>query len=97
MSKERARAREARVAARAAEVAAAAAERQKQARRASRRPQLRLPVVPRAIAQALLLVAMVELLAWLFPISLRARIGIGVIALAVLFVYLVSARRSPTR
>ncbi len=58
-------------------------------------------MVPRAIAQALLLVGMVELLAWLFPLSLRTRIGVGLVALAVLFVYLVSdrksARRSPTR
>jgi hypothetical protein len=47
--------------------------------------------------QTLLAVAIVELLAWLFPRSLRVRLGLGVVTLAVLFVYLVSARRSPTR
>jgi Flp pilus assembly protein TadB len=97
LSKERARARAARVAARQAEVAAAAEERERIARRAARRPRPTLPSVPRAIVQTLLAVAIVELLAWLFPLSLRVRLGLGVVTLAVLFVYLVSARRSPTR
>ena len=97
MSKERARAREARVAARAAEVAAAAAEREKQARKATRRRTVSMPAVPRAVMRPLLVLAIVELLAWLFPLSTRVRLGIAVITLAVLFVYFVSARRSPTR
>ena len=97
MSKERARARAARVAARQAEVAAAAEERERIARRAARRPRPTLPSVPRAIVQTVLAVAIVELLAWLFPVSLRARLGLGVVTLAVMFVHLVTARRSPTR
>jgi uncharacterized membrane protein len=99
VSRERARAREARVAARQAEVAAATQERARAAQRAARRarltPSLRLPSP--AVLRTLLVVVGVELIAWLLDVSLRVRVGLAVITLAVLFVYVVSARRSPTR
>ena len=99
MSRERARAREARVAARQAEVAAAAEARARAACRSARRDRLRisLPAVPRAVARTIVIVGGVELLTWLLGVSLRTRLGLAVVTLAVLFVYVVSARRSPTR
>ena len=99
MSKARARAREARVAARQAEVAAAAAERERAARRAERRSRLRfsLPTPSRAVARTALVVLGVEVVASLLDVSLRARLGLAVVTLAILFVLVVSARRSPTR
>jgi uncharacterized membrane protein len=50
-----------------------------------------------AVVRTLLVVVGVELIAWLLDVSLRVRVGLAVITLAVLFVYVVSARRSPTR
>jgi sRNA-binding protein len=99
VSRARARAREERVAARRAEVAAAAAERARATRRAERRSRLRLrpPTPPPAVTRSLLVVAGVELGAALLDVSLRVRVGLAIVTLAVLFVYVVSARRSPTR
>jgi len=99
MSRERARAREARVAARQAEVAAAAEARAVAARRADRRERRRLtiPSPPRAVTRTVILVGGVELISWLLGIPLRIRLGLALVTLAVLFVYVVSARRSPTR
>jgi hypothetical protein len=50
-----------------------------------------------AVVRTLLVVGGVELIAWLLEVSLRVRIGLAVVTLAVLFVYVLSARRSPTR
>ena len=99
MSRERARARAVRVAARQAEVAAAALERDRAAARAARRDRLRIsvPTPSRAVARTLLVVGGVELITWMLGISLRVRLGLALVTLAVLFVYVVSARRSPTR
>ena len=99
MSRARARAREARLAARRAEVAAAAAERERAARRAERRSRLRvtLPRPSHALTRTVLAVVGVEAVAWLLDVSLRVRLGLGIVTLAVLFVLVVSARRSPTR
>ncbi|MFN2539806.1 MAG: hypothetical protein ABR549_16865 [Mycobacteriales bacterium] len=99
MSRERARAREARVAARQAEVAAASEARDRAARRIERRERLRIsvPALPRAAARTIVIVTGVELISWLLGVSFRARLGLAVVTLAVLFVYVVSARRSPTR
>ena len=102
MSRERARAREARQAARAAEVAAAAAEREKTARRQARRARLRpgLPSVSLALLRTVIVLGGVELIATLLDVSLRVRLGLAVVTLAVLFVYVTSRRsprRSPTR
>ena len=98
MSRERARAREARLAARQAELAAAAAERDKRARRQARRDRLRvsLPPVPLALLRTVIVLGGVELIATLLEVSLRVRLGLAVITLAVLFVY-VTSRRSPSR
>ena len=98
MSKERARAREARLAQRQAEIAAAAADRAKHARREARRSRLRLsvPSVPLALLRTLIVLGGVELIATLLDVSLRVRLGLAVVTLAVLFVY-VTSRRSPTR
>jgi hypothetical protein len=99
VSRERARARAARVAARQAEVAAAAEARAVAAQRAARRDRFRVsvPAPSRAVARTLLVVGGVELISWLLGVSLRVRLGLAVVTLAVLFVYVVSARRSPTR
>ena len=103
MSRERARAREARLAARQAEIAAAAVEREKQVRRQARRARLRvtLPPVPLALLRTVIVVGGVELIATLLDVSLRVRLGLAVVILAVLFVYAASSknvsRRSPTR
>jgi hypothetical protein len=99
MSRARARAREARLAARQAEVAAAAQERSRAAQRAARRARLTpsVPMPSPAVVRTLLVVGGVELIAWLLEVSLRVRIGLAVVTLAVLFVYVLSARRSPTR
>jgi hypothetical protein len=99
VSKERARARAARAAARQAEVAAAAEKRARLARREERRARLRItvPSPSRAVVRTLAVVAGVELLGWLLQVSLRVRLGLAVVTLAVLFVYVVSARRSHPR
>jgi uncharacterized membrane protein len=87
------------LAARRAEVAAAAEARSAAARQAARRDRFRInvPTPSRAVARTVLVVGGVELIAWLLGVSLRVRLGLAVVTLAVLFVYVVSARRSPTR
>jgi hypothetical protein len=87
------------VAARRAEVAAAAEAKSVAARRAARRDRFRVavPTPSRAVLRTLLVVGGVELIAWLLDVSLRVRLGLAVVTLAILFVYVVSARRSPTR
>ena len=87
------------MAARQAQVAAAAEARTAAARRAARRERFRIavPTPSRAVLRTLLVVGGVELISWLLEVSLRVRLGLAVVTLAILFVYVVSARRSPTR
>ena len=98
MSKERARAREARVAARQAEVARAAEQREKAARRAARRSRFRvaLPTPSQRALRALAIVLGVELVAWPFVTGVLVRVALAILTLAVLAV-LTTARRSTSR
>ena len=104
MSKERARAREARQAERAAEVAAAAARREKAARRAAARERLALPqrrkrygALPgRVLAQLVAVFLAVQVVVAVFADAWRTRISAAVLTTAVLLVY-VKTRRSPAR
>ena len=97
MSKERARAREARLAARQAEVAAAAPRRERAARRRALRTRLTpsLPTVSRRALQAGAIVLAVEFLAWVLHPGLRTYLAVAVLTLAVLAV--ATTARRPTR
>jgi hypothetical protein len=105
VSKERARAREARQAERAAEVAAAAARRDKAARRVAARERLALPqrrrrrygALPgRVLAQLVAVFLAVQVVVSVFADAWRTRISAAVLTAAVLAVY-VKTRRSPAR
>ena len=105
MSKERAKAREARESARTQEVAAAAARREKAARRAATRDRLALPqkrrrrygALPgRVLAQLVAVFLAVQVVATVFSDAWRTRISVAVLSAAVLAVY-AKTRRSPSR
>ena len=105
MSKERARAREARTAARRREVETAAAARERHARRAALRDQLK-PSVPRrkrrfgqlsnrALAQVVALYLAVQAVFWLFVPDLRTRAALAVVSLSFLLVLVRTRKRTP--
>jgi uncharacterized membrane protein len=104
VSKERARAREARTAARRAEVEAAARRRAKAEQRQQLRGRLALPkrrrrygaLTDRELAQLVAVFLGVQVVASLFVASWRARAGVAVLTLAVLLV-LAATRRSTSR
>ncbi|MDP9182103.1 MAG: hypothetical protein M3P04_04930 [Actinomycetota bacterium] len=106
MTKERARAREARQDARRREVEAAAAQRAKRDKRAAIREQL-TPAIPKrkrrfgslstlARLQVLALYLGVQGAFWLFVPDLRTRLALAVVTLAFLLV-LVRTRKRPDR
>ncbi len=105
MSKERARAREARQSARAAEVAAAAARRERSARRAATKERLALPkkrrqrygALPgRVKAQLVAVFFAVQVVVTVFTDAWQIQIVAAVVSAAVLAVY-VKTRRRPAR
>ena len=102
MSRERARAREARQEARRREVEAAAAERA----RNDKRPALRVPALPRrkrrfgqlstpALARLVVLYLAVQAVFWLLFPGLRTRAALAVISLAFLLVLVRTRERTP--
>jgi uncharacterized membrane protein len=103
VSKERAKAREERVAARAAEVAAAAARREKALRRSVAREKLALPerrrrygALPgRVLAQLVAVFLAVQVVTTVFVESWRPRISVAVLSAAVLVVYTKTRRSTP--
>ena len=103
LSKERARAREAREASRAAEVVAATARREKAAKRRAARDKLALPqrrrrygALPgRVLAQLVAVFLAVQVVGSVFVHSWRTRISVAVLAAAVLIVYAKTRRSTP--
>ena len=105
MSKERARAREARLEARRREVEAAAQRRAKQERRAAARERL-TPSLPRrarrfgmlstrALVQVVLLYVAVQACIWLLVEDTRTRIGLAVVSLGFTLVLVRTRKRTP--
>ena len=105
MSKERARAREARLEARRREVEAAAKARERRSRRAAARDRL-TPSLPRrtrrfgmlstrTLVQVVVLYLAVQACIWLLVDDTRTRIGLAVVTLAFTFVLVRTRKRTP--